>query len=70
MRITKIACSQKKKKTQQLRKINVFRSHLYDIYTKEVNKIALSSQDDKRVVQEGGIHILAVGQYKPHKINV
>jgi len=27
---------------------NVIRSHLHDVYTEEVNKIALSAEDDKR----------------------
>ena len=31
------------------RKINVTRSHCHDIYSEEINKIALSSDDDKRV---------------------
>ena len=43
----------------QLRKMNVFRSHLHDVYTEEVNKIALSANDDKRVILKDGIHTLA-----------
>jgi len=35
-----------------------------DIYTEEVNKIALSADDDKRVIMEDGIHTLAYGHYK------
>jgi len=27
--------------------MNVFRSHLHDVYTEEVNKVALSAEDDK-----------------------
>ena len=38
---------------EQLRKINVIRSHKHDIYTEEVNKVALSSSDDKRHILEG-----------------
>ena len=31
----------------QHKKMNVIRSHCHEIYTKEINKIALSSDDDK-----------------------
>ena len=30
-------------------------------YTEEINKIALSSDDDKRVIMADGIHTLAYG---------
>ena len=50
-------------KKEQSRKMNVIRSHLHDIYTEEVNKIALSAHDDKRVILEDGIHTLAYGHY-------
>ncbi|WAQ95244.1 hypothetical protein MAR_027934, partial [Mya arenaria] len=45
---------------EQLRKINVIRSHGHKIFTKEVNKIALSANDDKRFIQEDGVHTLAL----------
>ena len=48
----------------QLRKMNVFRSHLHDVYTEEVNKIALSANDDKRVILKDGIHTVAHGHFK------
>ena len=44
--------------------MNVIRSHLHDVYTEEVNKIALSADDNKRVILEDGIHTLAHGHYK------
>ena len=44
---------------EQHRKMNVIRSHCHDIYTEEINKIDLSSDDDKRVIMAEGIHILA-----------
>jgi len=28
--------------------MNVIRSHLHDLYTEEVNKVALSAEDDKK----------------------
>ena len=43
--------------------MNVIRSHLHDVYTEEVNKVALSAEDDKRVIMEDGIHTLAYGHY-------
>ncbi|XP_065683464.1 uncharacterized protein LOC136096203 [Hydra vulgaris] len=48
----------------QMRKINVIRSHLHDVYTEEINKIALCAEDDKRVILEDSIHTLAFGHYK------
>ena len=43
--------------------MNVIRSHLHNVYTEEVNKVALSAEDDKRVIMEDGIHTLAYGHY-------
>ena len=50
--------------TEQLRKMNVIRSHKHDIYTEEVNKVALSSIDDKRHLLEGQTNTLALGNYR------
>ena len=44
---------------EQYRKMNVIRSHCHEIYTEEINRIALSSDDDKRVIMTDGIHTLA-----------
>ena len=46
---------------EQHRKMNVIRSHCHEIYTEEINKIALSlsSDDYKRVIMADGIHTLA-----------
>ena len=49
---------------QQLRKMNVFRSHLHNVYSEEINKIALSANDDKRVILKDGIHTLAHGHFR------
>ena len=46
---------------EQHRKSNVIRSYYHEIYTEEINKIALSSDDDKRVIMADGIRTLAYG---------
>ena len=43
------------------RKMNVIRSHCHKIYTEEINKISLSSDDDKLVIMTDRIHTLAYG---------
>ena len=48
---------------KQLRKMNVIRSHRHEVYTEEVNKIALCPDDDKRHILEDGVHTLALGHY-------
>ena len=52
------------KNIQFRRKMNVFRSHGHDVYSVEINKVALSANDDKRVVLQDGIHTLAHGHFK------
>ena len=44
--------------------MNVFRSHLHDVYSEEINKVALSANDDKRIVLKDGVHTLAHGHYR------
>ena len=39
--------------------MNIIRSEKHDIYSKEVNKIALSNEDDKRAVLKDKVHTLA-----------
>jgi len=51
-----------------MRTTNVIKSQLHDVYTEEVNKVALSAEDDKRVVIEDGIHTLAYGHYRLKKL--
>jgi hypothetical protein len=60
MTTTKIACSQS---AEQMRQMNVIRSHLHDLYTEEVNKVALSAEDDKRVIMDDGVQYEAHGHY-------
>ena len=45
----------------QMREMNVIRSHKHQIYTETVNKVALSHQDDKRIIREDCIHTYAHG---------
>ena len=47
-----------------LRKQNIIRSYNHEVYTEEVNKIALSATDDKRYILKDGMHTLAWGHYK------
>ena len=49
---------------EQLRKQNILRSYDHEVYTEEVNKIALSALDDKRYILNDGVHTLAWGHYK------
>ena len=49
---------------ERLRKMNVIRSYRHEVYTEEVNKIALCPSDDKRHILEDGVHTLALGHYK------
>ena len=54
---------------EQLRKMNVIRSYRHEVYTEEINKIALSADDDKKHILEDGVHTLAWGHYKPYIIS-
>ena len=49
---------------EQLRKMNVIRSYRHEVYTEEVNKIALCPSDDKIHVLGDGVHTLALGHYR------
>ena len=53
-------------KMPEFRSTNIFRSRLHEIYTEEVNKIALSCEDDKRIVQDNNIDSFAWG-YREEK---
>ena len=50
--------------TTEMRKMNVIRSYKHEIYTEEINKIALNGDDDKRIVMKDRIHTLAYGHYR------
>ena len=45
------------------RKMNLIRSHLHEIYSETVNKVALCADDDKRVIRADGISALAYGHH-------
>ncbi|XP_073250289.1 uncharacterized protein [Porites lutea] len=45
---------------KEMRKMKIIRSENHDLYSKEVNKVALSNQDDKRHVLNDHIHTLAI----------
>ena len=45
---------------KQMRSMKIIQSRHHDIYSKEVNKIALSNEDDKRIVLKDKIHTLAL----------
>jgi len=44
--------------------MSVIRSRQHNVYTEEINKVALSAEDDKRIIMEDGISTLAYGHYK------
>ena len=44
-----------------MRSMKIIRSENHDIYSKEVNKIALSNEDDKRMVIEDKVNTMALG---------
>ena len=50
-------------KQEQSRRMNVIRSYHHEIFTEEVNKVALSADDDKRVIMVDGISTLSYGHY-------
>ena len=47
-------------KEKVMRKMNIFRSKNHDIYSTTINKVALSANDDKRLICENKIDTLAL----------
>ena len=45
---------------KEMRKMKIIRSEKHDIYSKEVNKIALSNENDKREVLLGKVKTIAL----------
>jgi len=48
----------------QMRRMNIIRSRGHQLFTEEINKVALNAEDDKRVIQWDGVHTLAIGHYR------
>ncbi|KAG8229764.1 hypothetical protein J437_LFUL005845 [Ladona fulva] len=46
------------------RKMNVMRSMRHQLYTIEMNKVALDASDDKRYICEDGLNTLAWGHHQ------
>ena len=55
-------------KGDQQRTMNAIRSRQHNIHTESITKIALSANDDKRIILEDGINTLAIGHYKTRKV--
>ena len=51
-------------KEKVLKTMTQLRSHCHQIVVKEIDKVALSSFDDKRFLLENGVSSLAYGHYK------
>ena len=51
------------KRRPQMRQMNFICSHKHDVYTETKNKVALSHEDDKRIILEDGIQTLAHSHY-------
>ena len=49
---------------KEIRKQNVIVSKNHHVFTETMEKIALSADDDKRVVLENGIDTLALGHWR------
>ena len=49
---------------QQLNTMNVIRSHNHEVFTEDINKIALDANDEKRFILEDCIHTWAWWNYK------
>ena len=54
----------RREKNPVYRKMNLIRGHNHETYSETINKIALSADDDKRVISNDGISTRAYGHYK------
>ena len=48
--------------------MNMFQSYLHDVSSVRINKVALSADDDKRIVLQDGVHTLAHGHYRSYMV--
>ena len=55
---------------EQYGKMSVIRSHFQEIYSEEINKIALSYDDVKRIIMADSIHTLAYGHTNIRKLSL
>ena len=44
--------------------MNIIRCYEHNVYTETVNKVALSHEDDKRIIREDRIHTYAYGHFR------
>ena len=44
----------------EMRRMNIIRSRRHELFTEEVNKVALSAEDDKRVIRTDGVRTFAI----------
>ena len=44
--------------------MNIIRSKKHNVYTTQINKVALCGKDDKRHILDNNIKTLALGHYK------
>ena len=45
---------------KQMRSMKIIKSENHDIYSKEVNKVALSNEDNKRILTKDKVNTLAL----------
>ena len=48
----------------EYRTMNIIRSYKHEVYTEQMNKKSLSSEDDKRVILPDNISIYAYGHWR------
>ena len=51
----------------QTRSMCVIRSRQHELHSERITKVALCPKDDKRIILEDKISILAIGHYKLHE---
>ena len=53
---------------EHLKQMNVIRSHSHELFTEEINKVALNRNDDKRIILKDKKSTLAYGHYNENNI--